>query len=127
MTAHPGFNKISFTGSTATGKKVMESAVRGLKRVTLELGGNDAAIIMLDVDVDAVAEQIFHGAFFNSAQICVATKRLYIHEDIYDALRDKLHEIAQRVKAGDGFQQGARSAADFCLDRSGGRKVSQQD
>lgn len=107
MTAHPGFNKISFTGSTATGKKVMESAARDLKRVTLELGGNDAAIILPDVDVDAVAEQIFAGAFFNSAQICIATKRLYIHEDIYDALRDKLHAIAMRVTVGDGSKQGS--------------------
>lgn len=107
MTAHPGFNKISFTGSTATGKKVMESAARDLKRVTLELGGNDAAIILPDVDVDAVAEQIFFGAFYNSAQVCIATKRLYIHEDVYEALRDRLHAIAQRVTVGDGAQQGS--------------------
>ncbi|HEX7872768.1 MAG TPA: aldehyde dehydrogenase family protein [Sphingobium sp.] len=107
MTAHPGFNKISFTGSTATGKKVMETAARDLKRVTLELGGNDAAIILPDVDVDAVAQQIFFGAFYNSAQVCIATKRLYIHEDIYDALRDKLHTIAQSMVVGDGAEQGS--------------------
>lgn len=106
MTAHPGFAKISFTGSTATGKKVMETAARDLKRVTLELGGNDAAIVLPDVDVDAVAEQIFFGAFYNSAQVCIATKRLYVHEDIYDRLRDKLHEIARRVVVGDGAEQG---------------------
>lgn len=106
MTAHPGFNKISFTGSTATGKKVMESAARDLKRVTLELGGNDAAIILPDVDVNEVADQIFFGAFYNSAQLCIATKRLYIHEDIYEILRDKLHEIAQSVAVGDGAEQG---------------------
>ena len=107
MTAHPGFDKISFTGSTATGKKVMETAARDLKRVTLELGGNDAAIILPDIDVDAVAEQIFYGAFYNTAQVCIATKRLYIHEDVYDALRDKLHEITQRVVVGDGAAQGS--------------------
>ena len=106
MTAHPGFAKISFTGSTATGKKVMESASRDLKRVTLELGGNDAAIVLPDVDVDAVAARIFYGAFFNSAQICIATKRLYIHEDIYEKMRDKLHEIAKAMKVGDGSEQG---------------------
>lgn len=106
MTAHPGFAKISFTGSTATGKRVMESAAKDLKRVTLELGGNDAAIVMPDVDLDAVAEQIFMGAFYNSAQVCVATKRLYIHEDIYDALRDRLHAIAQMMTVGDGTQDG---------------------
>ena len=106
MTAHDGFDKISFTGSTATGKRVMEAAAKGLKRVTLELGGNDAAIIMPDVDVDAIAQQIFFGAFFNSAQICIATKRLYIHADIYDALRDRLHAIAREATVGDGSQQG---------------------
>ncbi|WP_150293517.1 aldehyde dehydrogenase family protein [Sphingobium estronivorans] len=106
MTSHPGFAKISFTGSTATGKRVMEAASRDLKRVTLELGGNDAAIVMPDVDVDAVAEKIFNGAFYNSAQICVATKRLYVHADVYDRLRDRLVELAQAAKVGDGSQQG---------------------
>lgn len=106
MTSHPGFAKISFTGSTATGKRVMESAAKDLKRVTLELGGNDAAIVMPDVDLDAVAQKIFFGAFFNSAQICVATKRLYVHEDVYDGLRDRLAAIAGAVKVGDGAEQG---------------------
>jgi acyl-CoA reductase-like NAD-dependent aldehyde dehydrogenase len=106
MTAHPGFAKISFTGSTATGKRVMESAAKGLKRLTLELGGNDAAIVLPDVNIDEVAQKIFMGAFANTAQICVATKRLYVHEDIYDALRDRLAAIAGAVKIGDGAEQG---------------------
>ncbi|QGN56510.1 aldehyde dehydrogenase family protein [Novosphingobium sp. Gsoil 351] len=106
MTAHPGFDKISFTGSSATGKRVMESAAKDLKRVTLELGGNDAAIVMPDVDLDEVAEKIFFGAFFNTSQICVATKRLYVHDSIYDDLRDRLVAIAQRTKVGDGSEQG---------------------
>lgn len=106
MTAHPGFAKISFTGSTATGKRVMESAAKDLKRLTLELGGNDAAIVMPDVDLDDVAQKIFFGAFFNSAQICVATKRLYVHDSVYDGLRDRLAGIAQAVKLGDGSEQG---------------------
>jgi acyl-CoA reductase-like NAD-dependent aldehyde dehydrogenase len=106
MTAHPGFAKISFTGSTATGKRVMESAAKDLKRVTLELGGNDAAIVMPDVDLDDVALKIFMGAFYNTAQICIATKRLYIHVDIYDALRDRLVQLAKSIKVGDGAEQG---------------------
>ncbi len=106
MTSHPGFAKISFTGSSATGKKVMESASKDLKRVTLELGGNDAAIVMPDVDLDEVAEKIFFGAFFNTAQICVATKRLYVHHSIYDDLRDRLAAIATATKVGDGAEQG---------------------
>ncbi|MCC2601964.1 aldehyde dehydrogenase family protein [Sphingopyxis sp. FBM22] len=108
MTAHPGFAKISFTGSTATGRRVMETAAKDLKRITLELGGNDAAIVMPDVDVDLIAEQLFEGAFHNSAQVCVATKRLYIHADIYDQLRDRLHQLAQQLPVGDGTQQGVR-------------------
>ena len=106
MTSHKGFAKISFTGSTATGKRVMESASKDLKRVTLELGGNDAAIVLPDVDVDKVAEQLFAGAFGNSAQICVATKRLYVHEDVYDAVRDRMHAIAKAATVGDGSLQG---------------------
>lgn len=108
MTAHPGFAKISFTGSTATGRRVMESAAKDLKRITLELGGNDAAIVLPDVDVDAVAAQLFEGAFHNSAQVCVATKRLYIHADIYDRLRDRLHQLAKELSVGDGAEQGNR-------------------
>lgn len=106
MTAHPGFAKISFTGSTATGKRVMETASKDLKRVTLELGGNDVAIVMPDVDLDEVAEKIFFGAFFNTSQICVATKRLYVHESVYDDLRDRLVTIAKATKVGDGAEQG---------------------
>ncbi|WP_156680717.1 aldehyde dehydrogenase family protein [Sphingomonas profundi] len=106
MTAHPGFRKISFTGSTATGKRVMETAARDLKRVTLELGGNDPAIVLDDVDVDAIAEQIFFGAFYNSAQICAATKRLFVQDAVYDALRDRLHAMARGAKLGDGAEPG---------------------
>lgn len=106
MTAHKGFAKISFTGSTATGKRVMESAARDLKRVTLELGGNDAAIVLPDVNPDKVAATLFNGAFFNSAQICVATKRMYIHDDIYDAVRDRMIAMAKDAPVGDGAEQG---------------------
>jgi len=108
MTAHKGFAKITFTGSTATGRRVMESAAKDLKRITLELGGNDAAIVLPDVDVDAIAEQLFEGAFHNTAQVCVATKRLFIHADIYDRLRDRLHQLARETAVGDGAQQGNR-------------------
>ncbi|MEQ5837282.1 aldehyde dehydrogenase family protein [Marinobacter sp. NFXS9] len=104
MTSHPGFAKISFTGSTATGRRIMESAAKDLKRITLELGGNDAAIVLPDVDIDEVAMKLFMGAFFNSGQVCVACKRLYIHDSIYDSLRDKLHQLAQTLPIGDGMQ-----------------------
>ncbi|PJG46511.1 aldehyde dehydrogenase [Sphingobium sp. LB126] len=106
ITDHPDIGKVSFTGSTATGKRVMESAAKTLKRVTLELGGNDAAIVLPDVDPKAIAPALFWGAFFNSAQVCVAIKRLYIHSSIYDAVARELVEFARTVTVGDGSQQG---------------------
>ncbi|MEC3909524.1 aldehyde dehydrogenase family protein [Sphingobium sp. CR2-8] len=106
ISSHSGFAKISFTGSTATGKKVMEAASRDLKRITLELGGNDAAIVLPDADPDTVADAMFAGAFFNSAQVCIATKRLYVHADIYDAVRDRLHARLLAAVVGDGETPG---------------------
>ena len=106
ITAHPDIDKITFTGSTATGKKIMEGASADLKRITLELGGNDASIVLPDANVEKVAEQLFWSSFTNAGQICVAAKRIYIHEDIYDDLSKAIAEYAKNVKVGDGSQQG---------------------
>ena len=106
LTTHKDVRKVSFTGSTATGRKIMEAASGNLKRVTLELGGNDPAIVLPDVDVKEMAEKLFWAAFQNSAQFCVAAKRLYIHEDIYDELAAALVDYARTVKVGDGSEQG---------------------
>ena len=106
MTAHPDIDKITFTGSTATGKKIMEGASKDLKRITLELGGNDASIVLPDANVEKVAEQLFWSSFTNAGQICVAAKRIYIHEDIYDDLSAAIAEYAKHVKVGDGSEQG---------------------
>ncbi len=108
MTGHAGFDKISFTGSTATGRRVMASAAPTLKRVTLELGGNDPAIVMPDVDVEKIAQQLFWAAFTNNGQICIATKRMYIHKDVYEPLRDAIVAYAKTVKVGDGSEQGTQ-------------------
>jgi acyl-CoA reductase-like NAD-dependent aldehyde dehydrogenase len=105
MTAHPGIDKISFTGSVPTGKKVLASAASNLKRVTLELGGNDAAIVLEDVDPKTVAEKIYRAAFANCGQICVAIKRLYVHESMYEAMCDELAAIARSVKIGNGMDE----------------------
>ena len=78
--------KISFTGSTQTGRQVMASSAHNLKRLTLELGGNDAAIVLDDVNVEQVAEQIFDMAFINSGQVCMSIKRIYVQEGVYDAM-----------------------------------------
>jgi acyl-CoA reductase-like NAD-dependent aldehyde dehydrogenase len=103
MTEHPSIDKISFTGSVATGKKVMASAAGTLKRVTLELGGNDAAIVLDDVDPKVVAPKLFFAGFVNSGQVCMAIKRIYAHEKIYDALCEALAEEARKWKVGDGL------------------------
>ena len=108
ITTHKGISKISFTGSTATGARVMASAASTLKRITLELGGNDAGIIMDDVDVEAVAPQIFQGAFGNNGQICIAMKRVYAHESIYDKLVDQLAKLAEEAIVGNGLEQGTQ-------------------
>jgi acyl-CoA reductase-like NAD-dependent aldehyde dehydrogenase len=104
MTEHPGIDKISFTGSVATGKKVLASAAGTLKRVTLELGGNDPAIILDDVDPKAIAKKVFFASFVNSGQVCMAIKRIYAHEKIYDALCAALVEEASKTKVGNGLE-----------------------
>ena len=105
MTTHPDINKIAFTGSTETGRHVMKSASETIKRVTLELGGNDPAIVLPDVDAKTVAPQLFWAAFQNNAQFCNSTKRLYIHEDVYDEVKDALVDfINENIKVGDGAE-----------------------
>jgi aldehyde dehydrogenase (NAD+) len=106
LTSHPDIDKITFTGSTATGKKIMEGASKDLKRITLELGGNDASIVLPDADVAKVAEQLFWSSFTNAGQICVAAKRIYIHEDIYDEMSAAIAAYAKTVTVGDGANQG---------------------
>ena len=94
LTSHPDVAKISFTGSTATGKRVMASVSDTLKRLTLELGGNDAAIILDDVDPAAIAPSIYMSAFVAAGQNCLAIKRLYVHDKVYDAVCDELSKLA---------------------------------
>jgi len=108
ITEHPGIDKVSFTGSTATGARVMASAAASLKHLTLELGGNDPAIVLPDVDIDEVAEKLFWAAFSNSGQICIAAKRVYVHRDVYEPLKKAIAKVASRVVVGDGSQQGVQ-------------------
>lgn len=124
LTSHPGVDKVSFTGSTTTGKKIMETCAKTLKRVTLELGGNDPAIVVsiarcaarrrnrqltlvtqcADNDPKAVAPKVAQMAIFNSGQVCVAIKRIYIHESIYPAVLEAMVEFLKTVKVGDGLE-----------------------
>jgi len=106
ISSHPDINKIVFTGSTPTGQRIMSSAAANLKRLTLELGGNDAAIVLPDADVDKIAEPIFQTAFLNMGQTCAALKRLYVHDDLYEPLCAKLTEIANAQTLGNGMNDG---------------------
>ncbi|KAK4209619.1 aldehyde dehydrogenase [Rhypophila decipiens] len=107
MTSHSGIDMISFTGSIATGKKVAESCAKTLKRYVLELGGNDAAIVCEDVDIDKCLPKIATLAFLNSGQICMLAKRIYVHESIYDQFRDQMVEFTKNnIKTGGGFEDG---------------------
>jgi acyl-CoA reductase-like NAD-dependent aldehyde dehydrogenase len=107
MAAHQDIRKIVFTGSCATGQKVMASAAETVKRLTLEMSGNDAGIVLPDVDPDAIAEGLFWGAFINNGQTCAAMKRLYVHADVHDAVCDALVAFAANIPVGDGLDEQA--------------------
>ncbi len=108
MTAHRAPRKISFTGSVQSGRRVAAAAVDGFKRVTLELGGNDAAIVLADADVGAIASKLFWGAFTNNGQVCSAIKRLYVPEPMYDDVVDALAALATTVRVGNGLDDGVQ-------------------
>jgi len=106
MTEHPGIRKIAFTGSAATGKRIMASASGNLKRLTLELGGNDAGIVLDDVDPGKIAPDLFWAKFSNCGQVCAALKRMYVHRSVFQAVCDELVKVAHKVKIGNGLEEG---------------------
>ena len=107
LSQHPDIAKIVFTGSIPTGKKVMASAADTLKTLTLELGGNDPAIILPDADPAQISEGLYWGAMINSGQTCGAIKRLYVHDDIYDQVCDALVAFNANIPMGDGLAEGS--------------------
>lgn len=106
MSEHQQINKLVFTGSTPTGQNIMQAAATNLKRLTLELGGNDAGIVLPNADLDAITEGLFATAFINMGQTCAALKRLYVHESQHDELCQKLADIATKQVVGDGCDDG---------------------
>jgi len=103
LTSHPGIAKVGFTGSTATGMKVMASASKTLKRLTLELGGNDAAIVLDDVNPVEAARRVFPVAMANAGQICLAAKRIFVPAGMYDEFCDEMARLADATVVGDGM------------------------
>ncbi len=102
LVAHPDVAKVTFTGSTHTGRAIMAAVAPSLKRLTLELGGNDAAIVLPGADPKAIAPALFGFAFFNSGQVCAVIKRLYVHDSLYDAVCAEIAAIANAMPVGDG-------------------------
>jgi acyl-CoA reductase-like NAD-dependent aldehyde dehydrogenase len=106
LVAHPGVGMISFTGSIAAGRAIMAAAAPRLKRLSLELGGNDAAIVLPDVSgggIGKMAAKVFQGAFYRSGQVCAAIKRLYLPRDSFDQFTDALVALADSTVVGDPF------------------------
>lgn len=104
---HPDVAKISFTGSTPTGRRIMEASASTLKRLTLELGGNDAGIVLADADIEKTARAVTASAFGNAGQVCIALKRLYVPEAIYEPMIQALAIEIGKIKVGDGLDQGS--------------------
>ncbi len=105
LSSHPDIDKIMFTGSTATGRKIVEASAGNLARLTLEMGGNDAGIVLPGTDPAAIAEDLFWGAFINTGQTCAAMKRLYVHDSVYDQVVDALAGIASSMPIGNGLDE----------------------
>jgi acyl-CoA reductase-like NAD-dependent aldehyde dehydrogenase len=108
FTSDPDVAVVSFTGSTATGRKVMANGAARLKRLILELGGNDAAIVLNDVDVPDVSQKIYNAAFYNAGQGCMLIKRVYAEGEIYDELCERLAELARKAVLGNGLDEGTQ-------------------
>lgn len=105
IAGHPGLDKIMFTGSTPTGRKIVESSAQNLARLTLELGGNDPGIVLPGTDIGAIAENLFWGCFINTGQTCAALKRLYVHDSLYDEVVDTLATMANSMPMGRGLEE----------------------
>lgn len=103
LAAHPGIDKIVFTGSIATGKRIMSNGAATLKRMTLELGGNDAGIILPQTHLEPLLERLFWGCFINAGQTCAALKRLYVHEEQYEEVVRKFADYCATVPVGNGL------------------------
>lgn len=106
LVQHPDVKKLVFTGSTPVGKHLAKIAVKDLKKVTLELGGNDAGIVLQNADISKIAEKIYTTSFINMGQTCACLKRLYVHRSKYEALSNALAEIAAAQVVGNGMDAG---------------------
>jgi len=105
LASHPDIDKVMFTGSTATGREIIKSSADNLARLTLELGGNDAGIVLPGADPAAIAGDLFWGAFINTGQTCAALKRLYVHDSIYEQVIEELKAVTATMPMGNGLDE----------------------
>jgi acyl-CoA reductase-like NAD-dependent aldehyde dehydrogenase len=105
LAEHPDIAKVMFTGSTGAGREIIKSSANNLARLTLELGGNDAGIVLPGTDPAAIAENLFWGAFINTGQTCAALKRLYVHDSIYEEVIEALKGVAEKMPMGNGLDE----------------------
>lgn len=105
LASHPDIAKVMFTGSTSAGREIIKGSAENLARLTLELGGNDAGIVLPGTDAAAIAEDLFWGAFINTGQTCAALKRLYVHDSVYEAVIEALREVSARMPMGNGLDE----------------------
>jgi phenylacetaldehyde dehydrogenase len=103
LASHPGVDKIAFTGSTATGRAVLDAAKTNFKRVTLELGGKSPSIVMPDADLSLAVPGVANAIYFNGGQVCIAGSRLYVHRSIHDQVVEGVAEYARGLKLGHGL------------------------
>jgi phenylacetaldehyde dehydrogenase len=105
LAAHPGIDKVAFTGSTAVGKRIGQAALENMTRISLELGGKSPVIVLDDVDPAVAASGAANAIFFNSGQVCVAGSRLYVQRKAYDAVLDGVSAIAAKMRIGPGLEK----------------------
>jgi acyl-CoA reductase-like NAD-dependent aldehyde dehydrogenase len=105
LATHPDVRRVALTGSTQTGRRMMEIAAPKFKRVSAELGGSDPVIVFPDADVDAAVRGINIGRFFNAGQACLAAKRVYVFDEIYDEFMEGLTKRVSRYELGDGMEK----------------------
>lgn len=106
LVEHPGIDKIAFTGSVPTGSRIMQTAAREVKNISLELGGKSPFIVFADSDIEAAVEWIMFGIFWNQGQVCSATSRVLVERSLYPALLQRLSDEAQKIRIGNGLEAG---------------------
>lgn len=106
LTAHPGVDKLAFTGSVPVGSRIMQAAAQGIKNVTLELGGKSPFVIFADSDIETAVEWIMFGIFWNKGEVCSATSRVLVERSVYEPLLARLAEETRKIKIGNGMEEG---------------------